>query len=950
MKNIDNGTVENEVVVQSEHTKDDENITFKEGSVNKHEPAGIQSHVDAIEGGTIHGWAYDPRRPGSRLLLQAFSGNELLGETYADKFRHDLLKAGKGDGVHAFELKIKPPSVKDETNEQFSIMLLEAGTGQAVVGTPILLAYPEAISFQFHELQWGHLQGEIRGEVLDSDHLGLNLVDSNGVVIGQSGAAKKDVGVYKFNIPVPRVLCDGQLHSLTVSLLGEHQAEATYVDVFPSILTPWEHLVSSAKELNYSALSRTAGYRYDSLQRQLQAHSGSSKRIADVIAAHGVVVEGYEGRKKYPALSLPDVQSPDVTIVIPVHNKFALTYHSLAALILAYNEATYEVIVVDDCSTDETTELDKIVENVRVITNEHNLGFLRNCNKAVQEANGDFVVMLNNDTEVTSGWLDEMIDTFNRFDGVGMVGSKLIYPDGKLQEAGGIVWGNGQPWNLGNQDNSQAPEWNYARQVDYLSGASLMVPRNVWEEVEGFSDEFAPAYYEDTDLAFKIRDHGYKTVYAPYSVVVHFEGMSNGRDESQGIKKNQVINAPKFRAKWVDSYMANGQPSFANVPFHKDRGVAYRVLMIDYAVPRPDHDAGSYAAIQEIRMLQANGFKVSFVSENMAHMGKYTDALQKMGVECFYAPFQSSVSQVLESRGYEFDVVYITRYDVAERHLSAVKQFTSAKVLFNNADLHFLRELRAALASKQKDLSGPLATRDRELALMRQVDGILAYNPTEHAVIMSHNLQADNLHICPWVLDGRGHKTPYEARSGIAFLGGYRHTPNVEAVEFFVEKVMPLLRKRLPGVAFHIYGSSIPASFEKYASDDVILEGFVENLDDVFESARVMIAPLLSGAGIKGKVLEAMSAGIPQVLTPVAAEATGLSHGVSAMIVEDPQAWVEAIAELYEDELRWQQVSENALALARNNFSFNNGVKGMAKALSGLDIYPPVCKNTLVSL
>ena len=949
MKHFDNGTLENELAKQDESVNNEGKYTSDVDVIDVPGTEMIQSFIDSIEGGSIHGWAYDPTRPDKRLMIQAFSGNELLGETVAENYRHDLLVAGKGDGKHAFELKIKSPGSQDIDSEQFSIMLVEADTGRAINDVPLLLNYPESISFEFYGLQWGHLQGQLTGAVLDSDHLGFNLVDSNGKVIGQSGAMKKDSGLYTFNIPVPKILCDGQLHALTISLLGEHQAEATYIDVFPSIITPWEHLTSSGKELNYSALSRTSGYRYDSFQRQIQANAEDPNLVKNIMVAHEVMVEGYEGRKEYPVLSLPAVATPDVTIVIPVHNKFSLTYHCLASLILAYNQATYEVIVVDDCSTDKTIQLPDLVKNVRVITNEYNLGFLRNCNKAVKEALGTYVVMLNNDTEVTSGWLDEMIDTFKRFEGVGMVGSKLIYPDGKLQEAGGIVWGNGQPWNLGNQGNSQAPEWNYARQVDYLSGASLMVPRNVWEEVGGFSDEFAPAYYEDTDLAFKIRDQGYKTVYAPYSVVVHFEGMSNGRDESQGIKKNQLINAPKFRAKWVDSYMANGQPSFDNVPFHKDRGVAYRVLMIDHAMPRPDHDAGSYAAVQEIRMLQANGFKVSFVSENMAHMGKYTDALQKMGVECFYAPFQSSVSQVLESRGNEFDVVYITRYDVAERHLSAVKQFTSAKVLFNNADLHFLRELRAALAAKQQDLSGPLATRDRELALMRQVDGILAYNPTEHAVIMSHNLQADNLHICPWVLDGRGHKTPYEARSGIAFLGGYRHIPNVEAVEFFVEKVMPLLRKRLPGVAFHVYGSSIPDSFDKYASDDVILEGFVESLDDVFESARVMIAPLLSGAGIKGKVLEAMSAGIPQVLTPVAAEATGLSHGVSAMIVEDPQAWVEAIAELYEDELRWQQVSENALALARNNFSFNNGVKGMAKTLESVGIYPPNQKKALIS-
>lgn len=915
----------------------------------------FEGHIDRYEGGLVTGWAWDKDLPDSPIRLEIFSQTELLGEGEANEYRPDLATLGKGNGRHGFQIKIKQPR---QGGGKIALMLKEVETGELISSK----SFEQEVSpsqnsgIVFEEMAWGHLRGSIKIRGFNEDHVGFNLIDENGAVLGQGGAVKKGDGHYSFNTPVPQALCDGGLHALTLSLQGQVQAEATYVDVFPSALTPWEHISNSALELNYSAISRTSGYRYESLRRQLETLQAASApepvgvQISNLMTAHRVIVEGHEGRKKFPKLALPKVDQPDASIVIPVHNKFELTYHCLASLILAWNKASYEVIVVDDCSTDRTIELTEIVDNCHVITNEHNLGFLRNCNKAAKEARGDYLVMLNNDTEVTSGWLDELIDTLTRFDGVGMAGSKLIYPDGKLQEAGGIVWGNGQPWNLGNRGNPQAPEWNYSRQADYLSGASLMVPRKVWEEVGGFSDEFAPAYYEDTDLAFKIRDHGYKTVYAPYSVVVHFEGMSNGRDETKGIKKNQAINAPKFRAKWIDSYMNNGQPSFENVPVNKDRGVAYRVLMIDHAVPRPDHDAGSYAAVQEMRMLQANGCKVSFVAENMAHMGKYTDALQKMGVECFYAPFQTSVQQVLEARGREFDLVYITRYDVAERNLPAVRQHTHAKVLFNNADLHFLRELRAALAAGKRDLSGPLATRDRELALMRQVDGILSYNPTEHAVIVSHNLKGDNLFICPWVLDGRGHHTPFKERSGLAFLGGYRHTPNVEAVKFFVEQVMPLLRKRLPGVAFHIYGSHMPDSFKEYEAEDVILEGFVENLDDVFESARIMVAPLLSGAGIKGKVLEGMSAGIPQVLTPVAAEATGLTHGVSAMVVESPQAWVDAIVELYTDEQRWQQMSQNALSLARSNYSFEHGIKGMAKALEGVGVYPPNRKKALVSL
>jgi glycosyltransferase involved in cell wall biosynthesis len=310
-----------------------------------------------------------------------------------------------------------------------------------------------------------------------------------------------------------------------------------------------------------------------------------------------------------------------------------------------------------------------------------------------------------------------------------------------------------------------------------------------------------------------------------------------------------------------------------------------------------------------------------------------------MGVECIHAPFYGSVQDLLQMRGHEFDLVFITRYEVAERHIDQIRQFTRAKVLFNNADLHFLRELRTHLSKGYTDLSGPLATRDRELSLMRKVDAVLTYNETEHAVIASHNLRIDNIFKCPWVLPAPGHRTPFEKREGIAFLGSYRHPPNVEAVEFFVEKVMPLLRNRGMSIKFHIFGSNPPKEFEQHESEDIVVEGYVESLDDIFEKCRIFVAPLLSGAGIKGKVLESMSYGVPSVLTPVAAEATGLSNGISAMIAETPEEWVEAIVGLYEDKKKWQAVSENALTLARNNYSFDTGWKMMGKALGHLGFY-----------
>ncbi|MEW6133627.1 MAG: glycosyltransferase [Pseudomonadota bacterium] len=907
----------------------------------KKETSFIRGHIDAYQVGLLSGWVYDESRPDAPISVSVYDGQSLVGGGVADIYREDLMQNGMGNGRHAFSIVLREPL--DDGLHRLS--LRESGTDIPIHVAPFEIRINQEWSAEISGVDAHAVMGQFRCTNPGKPSVSF-AVFLDQIKIGEDtvGLNEKRDG-YPFRYVLPAEAFDGMPHVISVVLAdAQHQdVRAAYACVLGPIHAPWQSLLTDAKIANslYAGLPVQATRRlaiFHDRMRAIMARGGNAEEIQNLMTVLQVLNEGYENRKKFPRLDLPRADNPDVSIIIPVHNKFELTYHCLASLIFSDNKCSYEVIVVDDCSKDKTTEIKDVVGNVEVIVNEENLGFLRNCNKAAQQARGRYILLLNNDTEVGNGWLDEMLAVFERFDKVGAVGAKLLYPNGKLQEAGGVVWDNGQPWNLGREGNPFDPQWNYVRQVDYLSGAALAVPRAVWDEVGGLSDEFAPAYYEDTDLAFKVRAAGYRTFYCPHAEVIHFEGMSHGRDTSTGFKKYQAINAPKFREKWADAYQNNGRVG-AELWRNKERGVRFRALVIDYAIPQPDKDAGSYAAIQEMRLLQSHGFKLTFAAENLAHAGRYTADLQKMGVECIHAPFHVSIQDLLQKRGREFDLVYITRFDVAERHIDHIRKFTRAKVLFNNADLHFLRELRMHLSQGHTDLSGPLATRERELVLMRKVDAVLSYNESEHAVILSHNLRDDNIFKCPWVVPAHGHKTPFAEREGIAFLGGYRHLPNVEAVEFFVEKVMPALRAKGRDIKFHIFGSHPPKEFERFDSDDIVVEGYVESLDDVFEKCRVFIAPLLSGAGIKGKVLEAMSWGVPSVLSPVAAEATGLTNKISAMIAEEPEEWVDAILELYEDEKKWQFMSGNALTIARNNYSFEHGHKLMGKALGYLGFY-----------
>ena len=662
-------------------------------------------------------------------------------------------------------------------------------------------------------------------------------------------------------------------------------------------------------------------------------------------------VELMDMRSTLETLHFRESCHPIVSIVIPVHNNFEVTYQCLAALLIAESSIDFEVVVVDDGSSDQTLEILSAVSGIHNIRNEVCRGFLHACNSGVSHAKGDYVVLLNNDTKVTAGWLNELLAVFDNFVGIGLVGPKLIYPSGVLQEAGGIVWGNGSPMNYGRNGDSDDPRYCYTRQVDYLSGACLMFRKSVWNEMGGFSEIYAPAYFEDTDLAFRIREKGYKTVYAPLSQVIHYEGLSNGLSTETGVKKFQDVNRTKFKARWKHAFKNLGS-DWRDLDLMKDRNVVRRALVLDAETPMPDFNAGGYAAIQEMRLLQALGYKCTFVSQNMLWVDRYTRDLQRMGIECIYAPFALSINEVIEARGAEFDLVYVTRYYIAKESIESIRRFASqAKIILMNADLHFLRELRAALnCNSDEGLTAAIETREEELAVMRKVDLVLTYTDVEKAVILSHNLASNKVARCPWVCETASDVKPYHLRTDLAFLGGFQHPPNLEAMQWFVEHVLPSLKVVAPNIRLRIYGSNIPQVLVDLSNinPQLVIEGWVADVASVYDSCRVFVAPLQSGAGIKGKVIGALSHGVPCVLSNIAAEGIPLGDRFHASIANRPDDWIERILEIYNSESVWTSISENALRFSKKNYGFEKGVHEMQAALAVAGVRTGTLNPTLL--
>ena len=624
------------------------------------------------------------------------------------------------------------------------------------------------------------------------------------------------------------------------------------------------------------------------------------------------------------AAKRPQADAPDVSIVIPAYNQISYTLACIESVFASDPKASFEILVGDDQSTDGTLAAAGVdMAHVRWVRHETNQGFVGNCNLTAAKARGRIVLMLNNDTLVLPDWLDTLVETLDADPKAGLVGSKLIYPDGRLQEAGGIFWQDGSAWNLGRFDHPRRPEFSYARDADYISGASIALPRSLWDKLGGFDDLYRPAYAEDADLAFRVRAEGLRTIFQPRSMLIHFEGVSSGTDLGSGAKAYQVQNLEKLRERWA-GVLAAHRPNAQEPEREKERAVNKRVLFIDLTTPEPQHDAGSLVAVETMRALQALGYKVTFVPvDNFLWSKAYSAPLQAMGIETIYHPFYSRFEPFISARGSEFDLVVVHRFGAAERVMGALRTHApKAKIAFMPADLHFLREEREAeLSGDTAALDQAAETRRREIAIIRSADAVLPHSNLEIEILNEEVPETPTFKL-PLIYDPDPIAAGFHGRSGVGFLGGYGHPPNVDAVDWFMDEIWPKVRAAKPDARFVLAGSKMPDRFKALdGKNGVEVLGFVQTIDEFFGNVRASLAPLRYGAGAKGKVAASLALGTPCVSTSVGAEGMGLTAGVDVLVSDDPEGFARHILAMLDDENRWNELRQAGVDFARRETS-----------------------------
>lgn len=626
----------------------------------------------------------------------------------------------------------------------------------------------------------------------------------------------------------------------------------------------------------------------------------------------------------FAPFALATSATPVASLVIPVYDQFAHTLACLRALAEHPPATAFEVIVVDDGSRDETADALPQIEGLRYHRRAQNGGFIAACNDGAALARGDYLIFLNNDTIPQPGWLEALLGTFDAEPGTGLVGAQLLYPDGRLQEAGGVVFADGSGWNYGRFESPDDPRFAYLRDCDYASGAAIAIPRALFASLGGFDRRYAPAYYEDTDLAFAVRAAGHRVVYQPAARVVHVEGATAGTDTGSGMKAHQVRNRITFAAHRAEALATQPPPDSLPSPALLHRRQR-QILIVDAMTPRPDHDSGSLRLVQLMRLLREEGAHVVFLPADRHRVEPWTGQLQRLGVEVWYRPYAAGIPAWLRTHGPRFDAAMISRHYVADELLPLLRTYAPhARRIFDTVDLHYLRERRGAEVAGDTALARAAErTRARELAVIAQADTTLVVSDVERALLREDapNAQVEilsNLHR----IAGPGRS--FAERQDIVFVGGFRHPPNVDAVRWFVADVWPRVRASLPDVRFHCIGSHTPPDIAALAQvPGVLVHGHVADIDPYMDGARIAIAPLRYGAGVKGKINLSMAHGQPVVATSCAIEGMHLHDGRDVLVADTADAFADALVRLYRDEALWATLARHGLDNVQRHFSLD---------------------------
>lgn len=629
-------------------------------------------------------------------------------------------------------------------------------------------------------------------------------------------------------------------------------------------------------------------------------------------------------------LAFAPVPEPEVSVVIVARDArhlLALTLYRLCAQ-QPLAGVPFEVILVDNASAPETRALYPRLDGVTLIENAENTGFGPACNAGAARARGRFVLFLNPDVDLMPGAMAAMVAAFREHADVGIVGARLVFPGGYLQESGAGFRddaGLTHPHGRGDPDPF-APAQAATRDVGYVSGAVLMIERALFEELRGFDPLFAPAYYEDTDLCLRCHQAGRRVLVQPRATAIHYENATSARRED--VEALLDRNRARFLDRHRSALFEQGPQPRAGATLDHDPW-RLRVLYVDDRVPHLDLGAGLPRANAILNAMAGLGYRVTFFPNYEAdpeEAQRYRDLDAR--IEISHAEGDEGFARLIAERRDHYDVLWVSRPHNILFVLQALdaqgldpRGFVRSRVVFDSEALFALRDFVTAAATEGSAVAADLAWQaEREARRFGLADAVVCVSPAEARVLARYG--ACNVSVLGHALAVPEAPGPdFSERAGFVFVGalGREGQPNVDSLDWFFRSVWPLVRAALPEASLTIVGAIADTIRERFTRDGVRVAGRVPHTEPHLDAARVFLAPTRFAAGIPHKVHEAVARGLPCVATPILADQLGWDDGTGLLARDwrDPEAFAAALVRLHEEAELWRAVRAAGLAQIR---------------------------------
>jgi GT2 family glycosyltransferase len=631
--------------------------------------------------------------------------------------------------------------------------------------------------------------------------------------------------------------------------------------------------------------------------------------------------------------AFPSSQRPAVSVIIPVFNRASLTLQCLEAL---SSEASVglEIVIIDNASTDETADLVERITEIRYVRNRENVHFLDASNQGAALATGTSLLFLNSDTRVLPGAISSAVETLTSSPTIGAVGAKLILPDGSLQEAGSMVWGDGTCLGYGRGDHPDRAPYQFRRPVDYCSAAFLLTPRALFESAGGFDRDFRPAYYEEVDYCLRLWERGYRIIYEPRAVVWHFEFASSMRTEDalQLQRERRHLIVRKHSA--VISQKLLPAPEHVLLNRSPKQVEPRRILWLDERIPHSHYGAGYPRAREIVRCLDESECAVTLYpavfeeqGESWAKIYRALPRTVEVAALAGYGP--GGLQRFLRDRKGYYDLYFISRPDTMRSIRTLLEKEPSliplnnviydAEALFSNRE-----RLEAAVAGKpMTDVQYEMRVA-RELSLARGVRRIMAVSADEAAIFQKHGFH--EVSIVGHAVAINRPVTPFRERSGILFVGAIHGDggPNYDAVQWFCGTILPLLRAQGVDDVFYVVGYNRAKGLRPDTRLGIEIVGEVDDLRVWYERCTTFVAPTRFSAGIPLKVVEALANGIPVVATTLLVEQLGWSPHDPVLCADAAADFARLIKDLSNDERLWTRLSQASVERVAKEFSHAN--------------------------